>query len=181
MTVTFRYSTVLFPVLVCTEAAFSNNHKYVGFHIKMKLKYDICVQPSGAAVAYSVQYFMCFVEPVADALKNETYRAVVQRAQGSVFNDGLVQVLTNLSVAKDLYQLVWQFWVFLKISFDDFFFSPAQVQNVPINSGRTPNVTKSSVTCPAPIIAPMPVVSRNQFPLRIQLKILPYSPALQPN
>ena len=73
---------------------------------RLSLDTNTHTQPSEAAVAGSVQYMMCFVEPVADALKNETYRAVVRRDQGTVYSDKFVYVLTNLSVAKDLYELV---------------------------------------------------------------------------
>ena len=49
---------------------------------------------------------MCFVEPVADAAKNETYKAIVRRVQGKVYAAGFAYLLTNLTVAKDLYELV---------------------------------------------------------------------------
>ncbi|KAL5487157.1 hypothetical protein EMCRGX_G019727 [Ephydatia muelleri] len=93
------------------------------------------IQSADAAIADSVQYFMCFVQPVADGVKNETYRAIIQRAQGKVYAVDFVYLLSNLSVAKDLYELV---------------------QHVPLNLGRTPNVTNSTAIC-SPIIAPTAV------------------------
>lgn len=91
-------------------------------------------QSASFAVAESVQYFMCFVEPVADALKNETYRAIVQRAR-DVYTEGFVYILTNLTVAIDMYELV---------------------HRIPLGTGYTPNVTNSTATC-SPIVAPTAV------------------------
>ena len=48
---------------------------------------------------------MCFVEPVADILKNESVRAIIEQRE-TTFEQEFADALNNLGVARDLYQLV---------------------------------------------------------------------------
>ena len=104
-----RYPAVRSLRSVCTAFAVINKSKYV-MVIARRLQSNSFlygfIQSADAAIADSVQYFMCFVQPVADGVKNETYRAIIQRAQGKVYAVDFVHLLSNLSVAKDLYELV---------------------------------------------------------------------------
>ena len=58
------------------------------------------------SIAESVHLFLCFVGPMADALKNETIRNITERTEPGYYSQFLTTYGNLVSVTNGIYKLV---------------------------------------------------------------------------